>query len=63
MVEQAQMLLTYIRARLGREEGQALIEYALIISLTALLAIGGLTLAGGKVDQMFSAIGNSLNIP
>jgi pilus assembly protein Flp/PilA len=60
MVEQADMLLTYIRARLGREEGQALIEYALIISLIALVAIGGLTLAGGKVDSMFSSIAGSL---
>jgi pilus assembly protein Flp/PilA len=60
MVEQADMLLTYIRARLGRDEGQALIEYALIISLIALVAIGGLTLAGGKVDSMFSSIAGSL---
>jgi pilus assembly protein Flp/PilA len=63
MMEQAQMLLAYITARLEREEGQALVEYALIISLVALLAIGGLTLAGGQVNSMFSAIGNSLNIP
>jgi pilus assembly protein Flp/PilA len=61
MVEQTNMLLTYVRARLGREEGQALVEYALIISLIALLAIGGLTLAGGKVDTMFSSIADKLN--
>lgn len=60
MVEQTQMLLAYIRARLGLEEGQALIEYALIISLIALVAIGGLTLAGGKVDNMFSSIAGKL---
>ncbi len=54
------MVLTYFRARLGREEGQALVEYALIISLIALLAIGGLTLAGGKVDNMFSSIADTL---
>jgi Flp pilus assembly pilin Flp len=63
MVEQAQVLLTYIRTRLEREEGQALIEYALIISLVALLAVGGLTLAGGRVGDMFTAIGSSLNLP
>jgi pilus assembly protein Flp/PilA len=64
MFEQAEMLLTYIRARLGREEeGQALIEYALIISLVALLAVGGLTLAGNKVGGMFSAISSSLKFP
>jgi Flp pilus assembly pilin Flp len=63
MVEQAEMLVTYIRARLGRDEGQALIEYALIISLVALLAVGGLTLAGNKVGGMFSAISSSLKFP
>jgi pilus assembly protein Flp/PilA len=62
MVEQAEMLLAYIGARLNlrRDEGQALIEYALIISLIALIAIGGLTLAGGRVSSMFSSIGNKL---
>ena len=60
MVEQAEMLLTYIRARLGRDEGQALVEYALIISLIALIAIGGLTLAGDKVGSMFSSIAGQL---
>jgi Flp pilus assembly pilin Flp len=63
MVEQAEMLLAYIRARLGRDEGQALIEYALIISLVALLAVGGLTLAGNKVGGMFSAISSALTFP
>jgi Flp pilus assembly pilin Flp len=60
MVEQTQMLLTYIRARLGRDEGQALVEYALIISLIALIAIGGLTLAGDKVGSMFSSIADQI---
>ena len=64
MVEQTSMLLTYIRARLGlsNEEGQALVEYALIISLVALIAVGGLTFAGDRVSSMFSAIGSKLNI-
>jgi pilus assembly protein Flp/PilA len=64
MVELTHVLLTYIRARLGlsNEEGQALIEYALIISLVALIAVGGLTFAGGRVSEMFSAIGSKLNL-
>jgi len=64
MLEQTNLLLTYVRARLGlrNEEGQALVEYALIISLVALLAVGGLTFAGGRVSEMFSAIGSKLNI-
>ena len=64
MFEQADVLLTYIRARLNlrNEEGQALVEYALIISLVALIAVGGLTFAGNRVSTMFSAIGSKLNI-
>jgi len=64
MFEQADVLLTYIKARLNlrNEEGQALVEYALIISLVALIAVGGLTFAGGRVSSMFSAIGSKLNV-
>jgi Flp pilus assembly pilin Flp len=58
------MMLTYVRARLGlnNEEGQALVEYALIISLVALIAVAGLTFAGTRVSDMFSAIGSKLNV-
>ena len=57
-----QMLLTYIRARLGlnNEEGQALVEYALIVSLIAVVAIGVITLAGNNVSTIFSKIAQSL---
>jgi Flp pilus assembly pilin Flp len=64
MFEQTEILLTYVRARLGlgREDGQALVEYALIISLVALIAVAGLTFAGDRIGTMFSAIGSKLNI-
>jgi len=57
-----QMLLTYIRARLGvaREEGQALVEYALIISLIAVAALFALGFLSGKINGIFTSIGNSL---
>ncbi len=54
------MLFAYIRARLAREEGQALVEYALIIALIAVVCVGALTLAGNEADRLISAIGNSL---
>jgi len=56
------MLVTYIRARLGvaREEGQALVEYALIISLIAVAAIFALGFLSGKINTIFTSIGNSL---
>jgi Flp pilus assembly pilin Flp len=60
------MVLAYIRAlealngRLRRQEGQALVEYALIISLVAVALIGALTFMRGKMDGIFSQIGNTL---
>jgi len=56
------MLLTYMRARLNRdnEEGQALVEYALIIALVALIAAVGLEILGGKISDMFTQIGSQL---
>ena len=60
MVEYVNLLLVRIQTRLEREEGQALVEYALIIALIALLAVGGLTLAGQHVDTMFSSIADKL---
>ena len=54
------MLLTYLRARLEREEGQALVEYALIITLIALVCVAVLTVAGDAIDGMLSSIADQL---
>jgi len=43
-----------------REEGQTLVEYALILFLIAVAAIVALTFLSGKVTGIFSSIGNSL---
>lgn len=45
---------------LEREDGQALVEYALILSLIAVVAIGALTLTGVRVDSILSSIANNL---
>jgi pilus assembly protein Flp/PilA len=58
--EGASMLPTYIRVWLGREEGQALVEYALIVSLIALVAIGALTFTGTNVTSVISNIANNI---
>ena len=42
------------------EEGQGLVEYALILVLIAIVVIGILTLLGGKVSQVFSQIDSGL---
>jgi pilus assembly protein Flp/PilA len=39
-----------------REEGQALVEYALLLSLIAIVSIGILTTLGTNVSQIFSKI-------
>ena len=43
------------------EEGQGLVEYALIIGLIAIVAIAALTSAGNSVGGMFNNISNQLN--
>jgi pilus assembly protein Flp/PilA len=56
------MLLTYIRARLGlnNEEGQALVEYALILTLIAVVAVGALTLIGTNVTSKLNFIAGKI---
>jgi Flp pilus assembly pilin Flp len=54
------MHIAYIRARLNMEEGQALVEYALIISLIAVFAIGALTLTGQSITGILNTITNKL---
>jgi len=39
-----------------REDGQDLLEYALLVALIALVAVGGVMAAGVKVDAIFNAI-------
>ena len=43
------------------EEGQGLVEYALIIGLIAIVAIAALTSAGKSVSGLFGNITNELN--
>jgi pilus assembly protein Flp/PilA len=47
-------------ARMRAEEGQALVEYALIISLIAVVAIGMLTLTGNNINGILNSIANAL---
>jgi pilus assembly protein Flp/PilA len=43
-----------------REEGQALVEYALLLALIAIVSIAVLTVLGTKVSHIFSKISTSL---
>jgi Flp pilus assembly pilin Flp len=56
------LLVAYseMRGCLDREEGQALVEYALIISFVALLCIAALQLTGNSVTTIFNNISSEL---
>jgi pilus assembly protein Flp/PilA len=43
------------------EEGQGLVEYALILMLVAIVVIGALTVLGPKIGSMFSAVTKGLS--
>lgn len=45
------------------EEGQDLLEYALLVALIALVAIVAVTAAGGSVSAIFTRIANALAAP
>lgn len=48
------------KTRMEEEEGQGLTEYALILALIAIIAIGALTLLGGSVKSVLSTVANSV---
>ena len=43
------------------EDGAALVEYALLVALIAIICILGVTFLGQKVSGKFKAIGDNLN--
>lgn len=47
---------------LPREEGQGLVEYALILVLIAIVVIIVLTLLGSQVQKIFSTITSGLTV-
>ena len=49
-----------VAALQDREEGQALVEYALLLSLIAVASIGILTTLGHSVSGIFNQINNEL---
>ena len=51
-----EMLMTYARSLREREEGQGLVEYALILSLVSVVAIAGLTLLGTNINTLLTNI-------
>jgi pilus assembly protein Flp/PilA len=51
----------YLRALLGRSErGAALVEYALLVALIAVVCIAAITLLGKSADKKFSEVASRL---
>ena len=54
------MLLNYVKSFARQEEGQDLLEYALLVALIALICIGAVGAAGGSVNTIFQSIADEL---
>ncbi len=52
-----------LRSFFAKEDGQGLVEYALILVLIAIVVIGVLSILGGKVSTVFSTINSGLKTP
>ena len=48
---------------MDREEGQGLVEYALILVLIAIVVIVALTALGGQIGNVFNKITTNLALP
>ena len=53
------MLLNFLKT-LKNEEGQDLFEYALLVALIALVAVGAVTAAGQSVNTIFNQIATAI---
>jgi pilus assembly protein Flp/PilA len=56
------MLEQYVKfmSLLRREEGQTLVEYALLLVLIAIVVMAAVAIVGGKACNTFSKVGASL---
>src|SRR6476620_7390019 len=54
-------LIAYVKSFGRNEEGQDLLEYALLVALIALIAIGAVGAAGGAANSIFTAIASALS--
>ena len=55
-------LVTHVGTWFGRDEGQDLLEYALLVALIALVAVLGVTAAGQNVNTIFGNIASQLSL-
>lgn len=61
MITQYNFLNAFLKAHTKSERGAAMVEYALLVALIAIVAIAALQVLGGQVSDNFEEIGSSLN--
>lgn len=49
-----------LRSFFAKEEGQGLVEYALILVLIAVVVIGALTLLGNNISNLFNRLAGTI---
>ena len=49
MTDMLELLMLHVRCAVRREEGQALVEYALILTLVSVVAVAVLTALGANI--------------
>ena len=55
-------IVNYLQARFARtERGAALVEYALLLALIAVVCIAALTALGGDASDKFDSVGDSIS--
>lgn len=60
MLEESTMKLTAMIKNLIREDGQDLVEYALVVALIAFAATAGMRTLATRINTTFTNISNSL---
>ena len=63
MMSQAYFWLKNFLGKFSREEGQGLVEYALILVLIAIVVIVALTATGNSISNIFNKITTNLALP
>jgi pilus assembly protein Flp/PilA len=53
-------MIIRMRTILRNEEGQDLIEYAMLVALIALFCVGAVTFAGETVSDLFNRVGDAI---
>lgn len=61
LVLQGFVKLQMLKASLKDEQGQDLIEYALVVALIAFAAVAGMNAVAGKINGAFTSIGSMLD--